>query len=232
MGPDRAPAWCEVEPAASPARRPGLFLSVCETATPRKRPAVFLQIPAASRSPRQRRRGQRDGLAGGRLQGGGAPPAPSRGDAEGQHSLTGGQHRDTHFLGGAPHQGVLTTPAGSWGPRRLAQTEATSSVSSLRPLCSLGWAPWCVLQCSLWLDPPGHPADASARTGRPPVPTVLGPGQAPRAAPALPPEPFRRSLGCTRFPASPLMSGHGLCEYPCCVFLSRSLTGIVALQEP
>lgn len=69
-----------------------------------------------------------------------------------------------------------------------------------------------------------------ARTGRAPVPTVLGPGQAPPAA-----QPshraFRRSRGRTRFSASPLISGRGICEYPCCAFLSRSWTRVVALPS-
>lgn len=158
---------------------------------------------------------------------------------KGSTASTGGQHRDTHF------QGVLTTPAAPGGPgcsqvhvsqhgttlrSHGPQTAATSSVSSFRPLCSLGWG---TVACPAVLSlagPSRTPSRRIARMHRPrSSPHCAGSQPGSPRSPSPPTRAFRRRH--TGFPASLLTSGRGLCEYPCCVFLSRSWTGVVSLPS-
>lgn len=172
-------------------------------------------------------------------------PPPPAAHAEGQHSLHGRPTSGHPFPWGSPAPRGPHHTCGSWRPRcshrhvsqhgttlrsHGLQTAATSSVSSFRPLCSLGWAPWRVLQCCLWLDPPGHTADTSLAQAALRSPLCWVPARLP-LQPSPPTRAFRRSRGRTRFSASPLISGRGICEYPCCAFLSRSWTRVVALPS-
>lgn len=121
---------------------------------------------------------------------------------KGSTASTGGQHRDTHF------QGVLTTPAAPGGPgcshvhvsqhgttlrSHGLQAAATSSVSSFRPLCSLGWG---TVACPAVLSlagPSRTPSGRIARMHRPhSSPHCAGSRPGSPRSPSPPTRTFRR----------------------------------------